>query len=119
MCEFLFAILDAANARRGLPILQRSLEKAQAAYDRAAATAERRANSPNPAVRARAQEAATAALDTLDEWRGKVEEAHTQSAALDAKEKELAATAKERLAQELREEESPALQQHRNCHAGL
>lgn len=113
MCEFLFAILDAGNARAGLPLLQRSLEKAQAAYDKAAATAEHRESSPNPKVRARAQQAATAALDILDEWRDKLEKAHAESAALDAREQELTATAPQRLAQE-----SAELQQHRNSHAG-
>lgn len=112
MSILLFAILDASHARRGLVIYEKALAKAQAAYDQRAITAEKRASSPNPEVRQRAQDALRQALDTLDEARTKLENEQARSTALDAAEKEASANARVLLNQE-----SAQLQQHRNCHA--
>lgn len=112
MSVLLFAILDAGHARRGLVVYEQALDKAQRTYDKRAATAEKRASSPNAEVRQRTQDALREALDALDEARAKLESEQARTEALNLAEQQAYENTRVLLNQE-----SPELQQHRNCHA--
>lgn len=115
MSILLFAILDASDARCALAIPRRALAKAQDRYDRAAATAEARADSKNPEVRQRANAALSVALDALDACRAIFEAAEGRSAQLDQAEK--AAYLLPVPSEPGTRAEHDRLTQHRACHA--
>ena len=99
MTLLVFAIFDAGNARCALLTPRRALRKAQDRYDKAAATAEVRAESKTPGVRERANAALTVALDALDGCRAAYEAAEENCAVLDQVERDAYARGRELHAQ--------------------